>query len=145
MATATASRDKIDIRTLQQTWAAFDRVAHLRPIRSEAEYDRTVVLMNYLLDVVGDKESHALAGLLDLVGELVEDYESSHLAIEPSEPREVLRYLIEIRGLKQSDLAEIVPQSNLSAILAGKRKISATLAGKLARFFKVSPAIFVPV
>lgn len=145
MATATASRDKIDIRTLQQTWAAFDRVAHLRPIRSEAEYDRTVVLMNYLLDVVGDKESHALAGLLDLVGGLVEDYESSHLAIEPSEPREVLRYLIEIRGLKQSDLAEIVPQSNLSAILAGKRKISATLAGKLARFFKVSPAIFVPV
>jgi HTH-type transcriptional regulator/antitoxin HigA len=144
MATATASRDKIDMRTLQQTWTAFDRVAHLRPIRSEAEYDRTVALMNYLLDVVGDKEGHALAGLLDLVGELVEDYESSHLAIEPSEPREVLRYLIEIRGLKQGDLAQIVPQSNLSAILAGKRKISATLAGKLGRFFKVSPAIFVP-
>ncbi len=144
MATATASRDRIDIRTLQKAWAAFDRVAHLRPIRSEAEYDRTVALMNYLLDVVGDKEGHALAGLLDLVGELVEDYESSHLAIEPSEPREVLRYLIEIRGLKQGDLAQIVPQSNLSAILAGKRKISATLAGKLARFFKVSPAVFVP-
>jgi len=144
MATATASRDKIDMRTLQQTWTAFDRVVHLRPIRSEAEYDRTVALMNTLLDIVGDKEGHALAGLLDLVGELVEDYESSHLAIEPSEPREVLRYLIETRGLKQSDLAHIVPQGNLSAILAGKRKISATLAGKLARYFKVSPAVFVP-
>ncbi len=100
--------------------------------------------MSYLLDVVGDKEAHALAGLVDLVGELVEDYESRHFAIEPSEPREVLRYLIEIRGLKQGDLAEIVAQSNLSAILAGKRKISASLAGKLARFFKVSPAVFVP-
>lgn len=144
MASATASDDTIDIRTLQQTWAAFDRVAHLRPIRSEEEYDRTVALMNYLLDVVGDKEAHALAGLLDLVGELVEDYESRHFVIEPSEPREVLRYLIEIRGLKQGDLADIVAQSNLSAILAGKRKISATLAGKLARFFKVSPAVFVP-
>lgn len=144
MATATASDDTIDIRTLQQTWAAFDRVAHLRPIRSEEEYDRTVALMNYLLDVVGDKETHALAGLLDLVGELVEDYESRHFAIEPSEPREVLRYLIEIRGLKQGDLADIVAQSNLSAILAGKRKISVSLAGKLARFFKVSPAVFVP-
>lgn len=145
MATATAPRDKIDIRTLQQTWAAFDRVAHLRPIRSEEEHDRTVALMNSLLDVVGDKEDHALAGLLDLVGGLVEDYESNHLAIKPWEPREVLRYLIEIRGLKKSDLAEIVPQSNLSAILTGKRKISATLAGKLARYFKVSPAVFVPV
>ena len=101
--------------------------------------------MNYLLDMVGDKENHALAGLLDLVGELVEDYESSHFAIEPSDPRAVLQYLIEIRGLKQGDLAEVVPQSNLSAILAGKRKISATLAGKLAKFFKVSPAVFVPV
>jgi len=144
MASATASDDMIDIRALQQTWAAFDRVAHLRPIRNEEEYDRTVALMNYLVDVVGDKETHALAGLLDLVGELVEDYESRHFAIEPSEPREVLRYLIEVRGLKQGDLAEIVAQSNLSAILAGKRKISASLAGKLARFFKVSPAVFVP-
>ena len=144
MATATASNGKIDIRALQQTWAAFDRVAHLRPIRSVEEYGRMVALMNYLLDVVGDKESHALAGLLDLVGKLVEDYESSHFAIEPSEPKEVLRYLIEIRGLKQGELAEVVPQSNLSAILAGKRKISATLAGKLAKFFNVSPAVFVP-
>lgn len=142
MTTATAS---LDIKALQKTWAAFDRVAHLRPIRTEEEYDRTVALMNYLLDVAGDHEDHALSGLLDLVSELVEDYDSSHYAIEASEPREVLRYLIEMRGLKQGDLAEIVPQSNLSAILAGKRKISATLAGKLAKYFNISPAVFVPV
>jgi HTH-type transcriptional regulator/antitoxin HigA len=99
--------------------------------------------MNGLLDIVGDQEGHALAGLLDLVSELVQDYDAEHYAIEASEPREVLRYLIEQRRLKQSDLAEIVPQSNLSAILAGKRKISATLAGKLARYFNVSPAVFI--
>ena len=74
----------------------------------------------------------------------MEDHDSSHFAIEPSEPEKVLRYLIAIRGLKQGDLAEIVAQSNLSAILAGKRNISATLAGKLAKFFKVSAAVFVP-
>jgi len=145
MTSTTASRDTIDIRALQQTWAAFDRVAHLRPVRTEEEYDRTVALMNYLLDVVGDKEDHALSGLLDLVSELVGEYDSNHYAIEASEPKEVLRYLIEMRGLKQGDLAQIVPQSNLSAILAGKRKISATLAGKLAKYFNVSPAVFVPV
>jgi HTH-type transcriptional regulator/antitoxin HigA len=139
--TATAS---FDVKTLQKTWAAFDRIAHLRPIRSEAEYDRTVALMNCLLDVVGDDEGHALSGLLDLVGELVEDYDANHYAIEASEPREVLRYLIELRGLKQGDLVDIVAQSNLSAILAGKRKISTTLAGKLAKYFNASPAVFVP-
>lgn len=115
------------------------------PRRSEKEYERTVALMNFLLDAVGDKKEHALSGLLDLVGELVGEYDSNHYAIEASEPKEVLRYLIEMRGLKQGDLAEIVAQSNLSAILAGKRKISATLAGKLAKYFNVSPAVFVPV
>lgn len=141
MTTATVS---LDVKALQKTWAAFDRVAHLRPIRSEEEYDRTVALMNFLLDMVGDQEDHDLSGLLDLVSELVSDYDTDRYAIEASEPNEVLRYLLESRGLKQSDLAEIVPQSNLSAILAGKRKISATLAGRLARFFRISPAVFVP-
>lgn len=140
MTTAGAS---LHIKTLQETWTAFDRVAHLRPIRSEEEYDRTVALMNDLLDFVGDQEQHGLSGLLDLVSELVEDYDASHYPIAAFEPREVLRYLFEVRGLKQSDLADIVPQSNLSAILAGKRKISANLAGKLARYFNVSPAVFV--
>lgn len=137
--------ENIDIKALQKTWTAFDRLAHLRPIRSDEEYERTVALMNNLLDIVGDDENHALSGLLELVGELVEDYDAEHFAIEASDPKEVLRYLIETRGLKQGDLAEIVPQSNLSAILAGKRKISATLAGKLAKFFNISPAVFVPV
>lgn len=141
MASATAT---LDLKALQKTWAAFDRIAHLRPIRTDEEYDRTVSLMNYLLDMVGDHEDHALSGLLDLVSELVSDYDTNHFAIEASEPNEVLRYLIELRGLKQGDLAEIVPQSNLSAILSGKRKISATLAGKLAKFFNISPAVFVP-
>lgn len=141
MTTATAT---LDIKALQKTWGAFDRVAHLRPIRTEEDYHRIVALMNHLLDVVGDRENHPLSGLLDLVSELVEDYDTSHYAIEASEPREVLRYLIEARGLKQSDLAGIVPQSNLSAILAGKRKISATLAGKLAKYFNISPAVFIP-
>lgn len=144
MASATASFKASDMGTLQRTWAAFDHVAHLRPIRNEEAYDRTVALMNYLLDVVGNNETHALSGLLDLVSKLVEDYDTHHYAIEASQPRDVLRYLIEMRGLKQGDLAHIVPQSNLSAILAGKRNISATLAGKLARYFNVSPAVFVP-
>ncbi len=140
----TAATASLDIKALQKTWTAFDRIAHLRPIRTEEEYERTASLMNYLLDMVGDQEAHALSGLLDLVSELVADYDTSHYAIEASEPSEVLRYLIELRGLKQSDLAEIVPQSNLSAILSGKRKISVTLAGKLAKFFSISPAVFVP-
>lgn len=135
---------EFDIRAIQSSWAAFDSVVHLRPIHDEAAYDRMVALMNSLLDKVGDDEAHALSGLLELVGDLVSRYEREHYAIAPADPKDSLRFLLEARRLKQEDLSAIVPQSNLSAILAGKRKISATLAGKLGKFFGVSPALFVP-
>jgi HTH-type transcriptional regulator/antitoxin HigA len=100
--------------------------------------------MNSLLDEVGDDEDHALAGLLELLGDIVSKYEQEHYPIEAAAPNDALRFLMEARGLNQNDLSAIVPQSNLSAILAGKRKISATLAGKLGKFFGTSPALFVP-
>ena len=116
----------------------------LRPIQDERAYMQMTSLMNSLLDAVGDDEDHALSGLLELVGDLISQYEREHYAIEPVSPKDSLRFLMDARGLKQEDLCTIVPQSNLSAILAGKRKISATLAGKFGNFFGVSPALFVP-
>ncbi len=136
---------EFDIRALQDSWQSFDALVHLRPLHDEAGYKRTVVLMNSLLAVTGDNEDHPLSGLLELVGDLVSKYEQEHHAIEAVEPRDALRFLIDARSLKQGDLSGIVAQSNLSAILAGKRKISAALAGKLGRFFGVSPALFFPV
>ena len=133
----------IDVNNLQKTWIAFDRLAHLRPIRDDQQYDRIVALMNGILDIVGDNENHPMSGLLDLVGSLVEDYDADHFSIEASEPREILRHLMSMRELRQADLANVIAQGNLSAILAGKRKISAALAGKLAKYFNVSSSLFV--
>ena len=139
-----AVQTQFNVLAIQSSWSQFQSLAHLRPIHNEADYDQMISLMNSLLDVVGDNEDHALSGLLELVGDLVSNFERQHYAIEPAAPKDSLRFLIETRGLKQDDLCAIVPQSNLSAILAGKRKISATLAGKLGKFFGISPAIFVP-
>jgi HTH-type transcriptional regulator / antitoxin HigA len=83
-----------------------------------------------------------MLSLLDLVGDLVSKYEQKYHAFEPAEPKDALRFLVDARSLKQEDLAAIVPESNLSSILAGKRKISATLASKFGKSFSASPAIF---
>lgn len=139
-----AVQSRFDIRAIQTSWAKLDAMAQIRPIHDEAGYDRMVALMNDLLDVVGDNEEHQLAGLLELVGDLVSNYERENFIIEASEPKDALRFLIEAKGLKQGDLSNIVAQGNLSNILAGRRKISATLAGKLGEFFGVSPALFIP-
>jgi HTH-type transcriptional regulator/antitoxin HigA len=50
--------------------------------------------------------------------------------------------LTQVRGLIQEDLSGIVQQESLTAILDGKRNISAALAAKLGKFFGVSPALF---
>jgi HTH-type transcriptional regulator / antitoxin HigA len=140
----TNKKTKLDIKAVQKSWQAFDAVAHLRPIRNEADYDRMVTLMNALLDVAGDDENHPLSSLLELAGELVSKYEQTQHAIEPALPKDTLRFLMDARGMKQEDLSGLVAQGNLSAILAGKRNISASLAGKLGKFFGISPAVFVP-
>lgn len=133
-----------DLGAIQSSWSQLDAIVQLRPIHNEAGYEEMNALLHSLLDVVGEVEDHALAGLLELVGDIVSKYETTHYALEPAEPKDSLRFLIESRGLKQGDLSDIVPQSNLSAILAGKRKISATLAGKLGKFFGISSAVFIP-
>lgn len=66
-------------------------MAHLRPIHSEAAYDRTVTLMNALLDLAGDDEDHPLSSLLELAAEMVSRYEQEHHAIEASNPKDSLR------------------------------------------------------
>lgn len=135
---------QFDIKAIQTSWQKFDTMAHLRPINDEKSYVRMVSLMNSLLDAAGDDEDHPLSSLLELVSDMVAKYEQAHHGIEPAEPKDALRFLMEARGMKQDALSEIVPQSNLSAILSGKRKISAALAGKLGKFFGVSPALFIP-
>ena len=114
----------------------------LCPIRSEADFDRTIKMMNALLDEAGDDEDHPLSSLLELTSDLVSRYEQEHHPIKAADPKDALRFLMESRGLKQEDLSSVVPQSNLSAILAGKRKISAAMAGKLGGFFGISPRTF---
>ena len=73
-----AQIDAIDVTELETVWLAFDGVVRLRSIASEADYDRTIALMNRVLEVVGDDETHTLNGLLDLITALVMAYEDVH-------------------------------------------------------------------
>jgi HTH-type transcriptional regulator/antitoxin HigA len=45
--------------------------------RTDADYQRLVALLDEITDEVGEDEDHPLASFMDLLGTLVEDYESS--------------------------------------------------------------------
>jgi len=69
-----------------------------------------------------------------LVAQLVEDYEGARHTPPDASPHQVLRFLMDQHGLKQTDLAaEIGGQSVVSDILNGKRESMATKPKPLGR------------
>lgn len=133
-------------KTLAPAWNTFQRALPVRlaAIHKQADYERAVEFMNQLLDVVGDDEEHELADMLELLGQLIEDYEGQHYVLPDAEPDQVLRFLMEQHGLKQADLAaELGTQSLVSEVLSGRRQINVRQAKALAQRFGVSAAVFI--
>jgi HTH-type transcriptional regulator/antitoxin HigA len=114
----------------------------LRPIRSAEELDRAIAAINGLLDrpeLDQDEEDY-----LDVLSDLVHRFESEEHPIAPVADSEMLRHLIEAGGITQARLAQEtgIPESTISLVLSGKRGLSRANIGVLARYFAVSPAVF---
>lgn len=140
-----AAGTDFDIASLVPAWKALRKSApFLGPIRSERDYKRMQKFMEELLAAVGDDENHALADLLDVVGLLIAEYDEAQAQDLPlASPQEVLKFLMDQHGLKQSDLRkEIGTQGVVSEILAGNRSINVRQAKALAERFGISPAAF---
>ena len=133
---------RAEMNGIAAAWNQLRDKTHIAVIRSEAEYDRMSRLLDMLVDEVGDDESHALAGLMEIVGNLVEQYEASQVSLPDLPPREALRFLMMQHNLAQADLKELGSQGVVSEILGGKREINARQAKALAARFGVSPASF---
>ena len=75
---------------------------------------------------------------------LIERFEEEHHPIPDSPPNQVLKTLMEDRGLKQKDLLPIFGSSGtVSEVVNGKRSISKAQAKKLSEFFHVSAEVFI--
>ncbi len=132
-----------ELKELSRAWAKPSVRQLLSPIQSAKQYRAVEELVETLLLVVGEDERHPLASLLDLLALHMETYEREHYPIEGASGREVLRFLMEQHGLKQTDLvAEFGGQGNVSDVLSGKRELNARQIKALADRFKVSPAVF---
>lgn len=136
-------QNTLSIAKVQRAWQSMDAMVSIRPITNQRENVRANAHLDALLAAAGEDDEHPLSGLIELLAENISRYEKHSVSIAPAAPHEVLHGLMEARALTQSALQSVVQQSNLSAILAGKRRISASLAGKLGAFFDVNPGVFV--
>jgi HTH-type transcriptional regulator/antitoxin HigA len=84
---------------------------------------------------------------LDALTDLVETYEDEHESFRDVSEADVLRELMRVNGLSQPRLAKEVriSQSTISAVLTGSRSLTRKQVVILAKFFHVSPAVFLAV
>ena len=112
-------------------------------IETEKEYAATLKKIDALMDQ-GDHRTAEESALLALFVSLIRNYEEKRYPIDNPSPIEVLRYVIEKRGLKQVDLVPIFGSSGyVSDVVNGRRGISKAHAKALAEFFHVSADLFI--
>ena len=112
-------------------------------IKTEEENDRAIMIVKGLL-AKGDKLSSEENALLELLGKLMADFEVKFYQPREASPNEVLLELMNARGLKQKDLAEVLgSKSRVSEVISGKREITKTQAKAIANFFNVSAELFI--
>lgn len=132
----------IDIQKLLPAWEQFRAATDISPIRDEAHYTRMTLMLESLLDEAGGDERHSIMGLVDIVGDLIEDYETEQCPVPETTGIEALKFLMEQHGLKQGDLKEIGSQGVVSEILTGKRELNVRQVRALSERFGVSTATF---
>jgi HTH-type transcriptional regulator/antitoxin HigA len=133
----------IAIEPIAKTWTAFRASSGIGHIRSEAQYERIMDLMDELADLGAMDESSELHELFMLAADVVRQYESLHYPDPKVSGVEMLRFLMGQHGLKQTDLIqELGSQSIVSAILSGRRELNKGHIAALSKRFKVSPAVF---
>jgi HTH-type transcriptional regulator/antitoxin HigA len=133
----------VDVAALE-TYGELLAVVEPRPIRSAAEADEAGKLIDALTDL--PRLSEGQREFVGLLAQLLHDWERDREQPVVVTPQEVVQTLLEDRGLRQVDLVGPVfpSRSAVSDFLAGRRPLSYERAGKLASFFRVSPAVFYP-
>jgi HTH-type transcriptional regulator / antitoxin HigA len=114
-------------------------------IETEQEYRQALTVVEYF--VFKKERTPEELALYDLAIMLVKEYESKICSMQiwrNQSPTEMLQYLLETSGKKQSDLVGIIGSSGIvSEVVNGKRSISKSQAKKLGEIFQVSPSLFI--
>ena len=113
----------------------------LTSVHSEEQIQAAQEVMDALL--AQGKLSAGKELYLDALSDLVAAYEDEHSRILPASDAEMLRHLMESRGISQSELQRStkIRKSTISEILSGKKSFSRQLVRTLADFFNVDKSV----
>jgi HTH-type transcriptional regulator/antitoxin HigA len=134
---------KILNKRQQDTYLKLIQELPLVSIKSEEHLDAAQVMIDRLTDkkkLDGGEQAY-----LDALCDLVVVYEDQHHAIPVASDADLLRHLMEAKGVTQVQLHNDtgLAKSGISEVLAGKKPFSKTMIGALASYFRVPASVFV--
>lgn len=110
-----------------------------RVVETEEENERLLKIVEKLMSKGEENLSPEEDALLILLCNLIEDFEEEAYPIGNSTPADVLKVLLEDRGMKQKYLLPVFGSEGvISDILSGRRPITIKTAKKLAEFLGLS-------
>ena len=113
-----------------------------RPIQNDREFDSMVARLEEL-DFAKRKLTPEEKALREILAALIEVYDD-RFSLPEQPPHEMVKHLMEQRGLKQADLVPVLgSRAQVSDLVNGKRGISKAQAKKLAEYFGVSAELFI--
>jgi HTH-type transcriptional regulator/antitoxin HigA len=115
----------------------------LTSIRTERHFQAAQKVMDRIL--ASGKLSAGATAYVDALSDLVGAYEDVHHPLPPASDADLLRHLLEAKGVTQTELcrATKLAPSVISEVLSGKRPFSKDMVGKLARYFGVDRSVLV--
>jgi HTH-type transcriptional regulator/antitoxin HigA len=134
-----------DMAKVSSKYLELIRAFPLRPIRTEAELDRAEAMLHQLLDAPG--LSVPEQDYLEILGNLIDEYESKAHPIEPLPPYQMLAMSIEGKGVTQTEVSRAtgIPISTISELVAQKREFNRAHIEKLCAYFGLDPKAFIHV
>ena len=128
-------------RECRDSYLELVRTFPLASIKSEEHLEEAQKVMERLLakGELGEPEEMYLDALSDLVAA----YEDEHHEIKPASDADMLRHLMEAKGITQAQLSKeaAIPKSTISEVLAGKKPFSRQMIRKLADYFNVDVSV----
>lgn len=116
----------------------------LRPIISKKQLDTALAIAERLMNALNQKADEGIKIYLEMLTDLIADYEGKIFEAPDVKGREMLSYLMELKGFTQMDIAkELGGQPNVSKILKGERELNLRQIRELAKKFKVDATAFI--
>jgi HTH-type transcriptional regulator/antitoxin HigA len=127
-------------RTLPDTYFKLVKRFPLAHLRNDTDLEAAQTMMDRLLEQDLDEGAREY---LNVLTDLVETYEDEHVPIPDASEAEVLRELMRSNKLSQPKLGKEIGIA-LSAVLNGTRSLTKEQVVTLVKYFRVSPAAFLP-